>query len=67
MKDNTKSDIIRILCWIFVVIIPTGIICWLADIYTVAMIAVALPFIFISERVYRRLLQSCGLSRGGTK
>jgi hypothetical protein len=61
MKDNTKSVIIRILCWIFVVILPVGVICWLMDLYSVAMLAVAFPFFLVAERVYRKLLQHYNL------
>jgi hypothetical protein len=57
MKRETKSDLLRIACWMFVVILPTALICWLAEIYSVAAVAVALPFMLVAERVYRRLLQ----------
>ena len=57
MKDETKISALRALCWAVVVILPTGIICWLAHINTVAIIAVALPFMLVAERVFRKLLQ----------
>jgi hypothetical protein len=61
MKDETKTVVLRALCWIFVVILPAGIICWLAEIHNVGMVAVAVPFILVAERVYRRLLRRYGL------
>ena len=61
MKRETQSELLRIASWILVVILPTALICWLAGIHTVAAIAVAIPFILIAERVYRRLLQRFGL------
>lgn len=62
MKDHTKIMSLRALCWAMVVILPTGMICWLAHIHSVAILAVALPFMLIAERVFRKLLQVFGLS-----
>ncbi len=61
MKDETKINALRALCWAVVVVLPTGIICWLAHIHTVAVLAVALPLILVAERVFRKLLQVYGL------
>jgi hypothetical protein len=57
--DNYMVVFLRILCWIVVVIIPTGVICWLARIHNIGMIGVALPFILIAERAFRVLLSWC--------
>ena len=61
MKREAQSEVLRIACWVLIVILPTALICWLAGIHTVAAIAVAIPLILIAERVYRRLLQRFGL------
>lgn len=61
MKRETQSELLRIACWILVVILPTALICWLAGIRSVAAIGVAIPLILVAERVYRRLLQRSGL------
>ena len=61
MKRETQSELLRIACWMLVVILPTALICWLAGIRSVAAIGVALPLILVAERVYRRLLQRFGL------
>jgi hypothetical protein len=60
MKRESQSELLRIACWVVFVILPTTLICWLAGIHTAA-IAVAIPFILVAERVYRRLLQRFGL------
>jgi hypothetical protein len=62
MKDEAKSTALRVLCWAGVVMIPTGMICWLAHIPNAAAIAVALPFMLMAEHVFRKLAQVCGLS-----
>lgn len=69
MKDEAKIAALRALCWAVVVILPTGIICWLAHIHTIVILAVALPFILVAERVFRKLLQVYGLwgSKRGTE
>jgi hypothetical protein len=61
MKPEIKIGILRIVCWLVVVIIPTTTICWFADFWNVGIIAVALPFILIAERVFRGLLRKCQL------
>jgi len=61
MTDETKTIALRVLCWAVVVILPTGIICWLARIHTIGILGVALPFILVAERVLRKLLQIYGL------
>jgi hypothetical protein len=61
MKRETQYGLLRIACWIMVVILPTALVCWLAGIDNVGVIAVAIPFILVAERVYRRLLQHYGL------
>lgn len=61
MTNNAKSEVLRLLCWILIVIIPTGIICWLMDIYSIAALGIALPFILMAEHVYRKVLQYYGL------
>jgi hypothetical protein len=58
MKSELKTSALR---WAVVVILPTGIICWLAHIHTVLVVAVALPFTLLAERVFRKLLQVYGL------
>jgi len=60
MKDETKITTLRVLCWAVVVILPTGIICWLAHIHTIVILAVALPFILVAERVFRKLSRYMG-------
>jgi|SRR5579883_880323 len=69
MHDETKISGLRALCWVVVVILPTGIICWFAQIHTIAIVAIALPFMLIAELVFRKLLQVCGLwgPRSGTE
>jgi hypothetical protein len=61
MKDETKISALRALCWAVIVVLPTGIICWLTHIHTAAIIAVALPFMLVGEWVFRKLLQVYGL------
>jgi len=63
MKDQTKTAALRALCWAVVVILPTGVICWVAHIHTIVILAVALPFILVAGRVFRKLLQVYGLWR----
>lgn len=58
MKDEAKIAGLRVFCWAVVVILPTGVICWLAHIHSILILAVALPFILVAERVFRRLLQA---------
>jgi hypothetical protein len=65
MKPETKSELLRFACWLFVVILPTTLICWLADIHSVAAFAVAFPFVLVAERVYRRSLQRYHLWHAG--
>jgi len=60
MKDENKITALRALCWAVAVILPTGIICWLAHIHTIAILAVALPFMLVAEGVFRKLLKVCG-------
>ena len=56
MKPLTKAEVLRIACWISIVILPTVLICWVTETYSVVALAIALPFILVGERVYRKLL-----------
>ncbi len=66
MKREAQSELLRIACWVFVVVLPTVLICWFLDIYSAAAVAVALPFMLVAERIYRRLLQHFHLWNAGS-
>jgi hypothetical protein len=65
MKVETRIGILRIVCWLAIVIIPSGAIYWFADFYGVdigaGIIAVALPSILVAERVFCVVLRKSGL------
>ena len=57
MKPENKMILIRVLCWIVLVIAPTAAVWWLVGLRNVGILAVAIPFILIAERVFRWLLR----------
>ena len=61
MTRERKAEFLCIICWFLVVILPTGGVCLYFHIKDVRLVAVALPFILIAERVYRKWLQKAGL------
>jgi hypothetical protein len=62
MRSESKIALLRIACWLIIVVLPTIAICWYADLLSVAAFGVALPFILIAERVFRASLQKLGLA-----
>ena len=62
MKPGSKVVVLRLLCWTLIVMAPTAAICCAAGIHNVGILGVALPFILISEWVFRARVRRCKLS-----
>jgi hypothetical protein len=57
MKADNKIVILRVACWLLIVVLPTAAVCWFAEIHSAVIIAVALPFILVAERVFRLVVR----------
>ena len=52
-KLQHKLLLLRLLCWLVFVIVPAGVIGWLARVHTVWILVGGIPLMFLVERLFR--------------
>jgi hypothetical protein len=52
-KVQNRLLVLRLLCWLVFVIVPAGVIGWLARVHNAWILAVGIPLMFVVERLFR--------------
>jgi hypothetical protein len=52
-KVQNRLLVLRLLCWLVFVIVPAGVIGWLARVHNLWILAVGIPLMFVVERLFR--------------